>query len=174
MSNQSERKLRRVCAGTPVHYGQTVTEEDPASVQGYTGTLWANSQGGGCGECARVHRYTMGKQSGPCHGFAPWRPACPPVGTLVYYEQTVRGQVQPCHGFAPWRPACPLSGTLVHYEQTVRVQVQRCHGFAPWRPACPQSGTLVHYEQTVRVQVQPCHGFAPWRHICPSAGPRGR
>ena len=56
--------MRRVCTGTPVHYEQTVREEDAASVHGYTGTLCANSQGGGCGECARVHRYTMSKQSG--------------------------------------------------------------------------------------------------------------
>jgi len=35
-----------VCAGTPVHYEQTVRE------------------GGGCGERVWVHRYTMSKQSG--------------------------------------------------------------------------------------------------------------
>jgi len=28
-----------VCAGTPVHYEQTVWEEDAARVCGYTGTL---------------------------------------------------------------------------------------------------------------------------------------
>jgi len=38
-----------------------------ASAYIYTGTLWANSQAGGCGECVRVHRHTMSKQSGPAH-----------------------------------------------------------------------------------------------------------
>ena len=35
-----------------------------AGVCGYTGTLRANSQGGGGGECVRVHQYSMSKQSG--------------------------------------------------------------------------------------------------------------
>ena len=39
MSKQSERRMRRVCAGTPVHYEQTVREEDAARVCVYTGTL---------------------------------------------------------------------------------------------------------------------------------------
>jgi len=39
MSKQSGRRMRRVCTGTPVHYVQTVREEDAASVHGYTGTL---------------------------------------------------------------------------------------------------------------------------------------
>jgi len=42
-----------MCAGKPVHYEQTVREEDAASVCGYTDTLWANSQeGGSAGVCA--------------------------------------------------------------------------------------------------------------------------
>jgi len=39
-------------------------EEDAASVYGYTGTLGANTQGRGIGECVRVYRYTMSKQPG--------------------------------------------------------------------------------------------------------------
>jgi len=39
MSEQSGRRMWRVCAGTPVHYEQMVREEDAASVHGYTGTL---------------------------------------------------------------------------------------------------------------------------------------
>jgi len=39
MSKQSGRRIRRVCAGTLVHYEQTVREEVEASVSGYTGTL---------------------------------------------------------------------------------------------------------------------------------------
>ena len=39
MSKQSGRRMRRVCAGTPVHYEQTVREKDAAPVCGYTGTL---------------------------------------------------------------------------------------------------------------------------------------
>jgi len=46
------RRMRRVCARTPVHYTR---EEDAASVCVYTGTL---HEGGGCGGCVRVHRYT--------------------------------------------------------------------------------------------------------------------
>jgi hypothetical protein len=65
MSKQAGRRMRRVCAGTPVHYEQTVGEEDAARVCGYNSTLCANSQGGGCGECVRVHRYSMSKQAGP-------------------------------------------------------------------------------------------------------------
>ena len=49
------RRMRRVCAGTPVHHEQTVRlsfhgnwwkagEEEAASVCGYTGTPRANSQ----------------------------------------------------------------------------------------------------------------------------------
>ena len=51
--------------GTPVHYEQTV-------------------RGGGCGECVRVHRYTMSKQSGKRN-----RRVC--TGIPVQYEQTARG-----------------------------------------------------------------------------------
>ena len=83
MSNQSGKRMRRVCAGTPVHYERTAREEDAASVCGYTGTLQASSQEGECGECVQVHRYTMSKQSG--RGM--WR-VC--AGTPVHYEQTVR------------------------------------------------------------------------------------
>jgi len=50
-----------VCAGTPVHFEQTVREENAASVCGYTDTLRANSQGGGCGVCVREHRYNVSK-----------------------------------------------------------------------------------------------------------------
>jgi hypothetical protein len=45
-------------------------EEDAASVYGYTGSTLAHSrdtvsgQGGGCGECVRVHLSTISKQSG--------------------------------------------------------------------------------------------------------------
>jgi len=96
--------MRRFCAGTPVHYEQTVREEgcgdsvrvhrytmskqsgrrDAAILRRYTGTLRANIQGGGmrrfcagtqvhyeqtvreegCGDSVRLHRYTMSKQSG--------------------------------------------------------------------------------------------------------------
>ena len=77
MSKQSGRVHY---AGTPVDYEQTVREEDAASVQGYTGTLWANSQGEGA---VRVHRYTMSKQSG-----RRMRRVC--KGTPVQYEQTFR------------------------------------------------------------------------------------
>jgi len=61
---------------------------------------------GGCGECVRVHRYTMSKQSGKgdecgefvrAHKYAmstqsgrSVRRMC--TGTLVHYEQTVRGK----------------------------------------------------------------------------------
>jgi len=75
----SKHSGRGRCAGTPVDYEQTVREEDAASVHGYTGTLWANSQGEGA---MRVHRYTMSKQSGRGR-FA---------GTPVNYEQTVRAR----------------------------------------------------------------------------------
>jgi len=34
-----EKSMRRACTGTPVHYEQTVREENAASVYGYTGTL---------------------------------------------------------------------------------------------------------------------------------------
>jgi len=44
--------MRRVCKGTPV-----VSSEQ-------SGDGWPG-HGGGCGECVRVHRYTMSKQSGP-------------------------------------------------------------------------------------------------------------
>jgi hypothetical protein len=37
MSKQSGRRMRRVCAGTPVHYEQTLREEDAASVCGRGG-----------------------------------------------------------------------------------------------------------------------------------------
>jgi hypothetical protein len=39
ISRQSAKRMRRVCAGTPVTYEQTVREEDAASVCGYTDTL---------------------------------------------------------------------------------------------------------------------------------------
>ena len=39
-----------MCTGTLVHYEQTVSGR-------------ARGQGAGCGECVRVHRYTMSKQS---------------------------------------------------------------------------------------------------------------
>ena len=40
LSWQGRRRMRRVCAGTPVHYEQTVREEeDAARVCGYTGTI---------------------------------------------------------------------------------------------------------------------------------------
>jgi hypothetical protein len=39
MSKQSWRRMRRVCAGTPVHYQQIFREEHAAGVCGYTGTL---------------------------------------------------------------------------------------------------------------------------------------
>jgi hypothetical protein len=39
MSKQSGGRMRRVCTGTPVHYEQTVREEDAAGVYGYTGAL---------------------------------------------------------------------------------------------------------------------------------------
>jgi len=32
-------RMGRVCTGAPVHYEQTVREEDAASVQGYKGAL---------------------------------------------------------------------------------------------------------------------------------------
>jgi len=113
-----------VCTGTLVHYEQTVRgggcgecvrvhrytmskqsgKEDTGSLYGYTGTLRANSQGrmmgrvctgtpvhyeqtvrgGGCGECVRVYRYTMSKQSGKRN-----RRVC--TGIPVHYEQTARG-----------------------------------------------------------------------------------
>ena len=75
MSNESgpSRRGRRVCAGAPVHYEQTVR-------RGCPGTLCANSQGpaAGGGGCARVRRYTMSKESG--------------TGGPVHYEQTVWAQ----------------------------------------------------------------------------------
>jgi len=97
MSNQSGKRMRRVCAGTPVHYERTAREEDAASVCGYTGTLQASSQEGECGECVQVHRYTMSKQSG--RGM--WR-VC--AGTPVHYEQTVREEYA--------ASVCGYTGTL--------------------------------------------------------------
>ena len=57
-------RTRRVLTGTLVHYKQTFREQDAASVYRYTGILWANSQGGGCGGSLRVHWYSMSKKSG--------------------------------------------------------------------------------------------------------------
>ena len=77
---------------------------------GYTGQLLANSQGGGCGECARLHRYTMGEQSGSewpgqggeaasVYGF---------TGTLWVSRQGASGQAR-----EETRRVC--AGTPVHY-----------------------------------------------------------
>jgi hypothetical protein len=62
MSKQCGNKggrMRRVCKGAPVHFGQTVRE-----------------QGGGCGEYVWVHLYTMSKQCG--NPVRDPRPAAPP------------------------------------------------------------------------------------------------
>jgi hypothetical protein len=86
MSKQAGKKML-------VRYEQTVREEDAASVHGYTRTLCANSQGGGCGECARVHWYTMSNQSG-----GRMRRVC--TGTPVHYEQTVKEEdAASVHGY---------------------------------------------------------------------------
>jgi hypothetical protein len=65
-----------VWTSTPVRYEQTVRGrvarrgEGSVSVDKYTGTLSANSQGTSgqagrrVGECGQVHRYAMSKQSG--------------------------------------------------------------------------------------------------------------
>jgi hypothetical protein len=39
LSKQSGRRMRRVCAGTLIHYEQTVREEDAACVYGNTGIM---------------------------------------------------------------------------------------------------------------------------------------
>ena len=67
--------------GTPVHYGQTVRAS--AEHHRYTGTLWANSRG--ICRALRVHRYTMGKQSGHLPST---------TGTPVHYGQTVRASAE--------------------------------------------------------------------------------
>jgi len=65
-----------VCEGTPVHYEQTVRERvprpgsrmrrvcegRPANYEQTVKNQWPG-QGGGRGDCVRVHRYTMSKQS---------------------------------------------------------------------------------------------------------------
>jgi hypothetical protein len=67
MSKQSGlRTRRRVCAGTPVHYEQTVREdEEPASICGYTGTECVQYGQAGCGpavESAGRRRFDGGDE----------------------------------------------------------------------------------------------------------------
>ena len=94
-----------MCAGTLVHYEQTVRtpcparEEDAASAYGYTGTLRVHTQdtvsgqGGGRGECVRAHWNNTSKQSG--HRVRPGRRTRRvPTGTLVHYEYTLRTPCQ--------------------------------------------------------------------------------
>jgi hypothetical protein len=60
-------------------------EKDVTSVYGNTGTLWGNSQsqGGGRGECVRIHRYTMSKQLGQRGGCGECVPGSKAVGTSL-------------------------------------------------------------------------------------------
>ena len=136
------RRMRRVCTGTPVHYEQTYREEDTASVHWYTGNIMSKEsgnewpgqvQGGGYGECVRVHWYTMSNQVKvqvkvlPAAGS---RGRSSRTGTPVHYWQTVKERVSD-------RPRLSLAlGVALHVQVHRYTMSKQSGNECPTDPAC--------------------------------------
>ena len=148
-----------MCAGIPVRYEQPVREEIAASVCGYTGTLWANSHGGGSGECARVHRYTMGKQPG-----RRMRRVC--KGTPVHYGQIVREEDA--------ASVCGYIGTLWANSQGPATDslhgAQLAHQLVHWYTMSKQSGDKSSHAADSLHGAQLAHCQVHWYTMSKQSG----